>query len=323
MIDQAKKIAIFWHMSPDGDCIGSLLGLWKLLEKQKKKVTYVVPNKPSRIFDFVKWIKRLKSNFDYKHYDLLIFVDFTGIGRTWIIGMANPWYFKDKPLVVFDHHMGDGKEEGILIKDVKSISTCEILFEYTIRWRPALYDKDIATYFYLGISSDSGNFLFEEDHIRTFSNVLKLLKLWADKDIVVNNLIRKRSLNAVKFLNLLLNRIEEKWELLYTYYDEDEMKEYKIDQEEAAYGLHIIQNIDGPQAVLLLRKIGDMIRGSLRAKKLEGKQAGKTIDCNKVAQQLWWGGHKLAAGFSVPVKGKFEDQIKEIVRNINKTIETQ
>ena len=35
-IETAKKIAIFWHMSPDWDCIGAMLGLWRLLEKQKK-----------------------------------------------------------------------------------------------------------------------------------------------------------------------------------------------------------------------------------------------------------------------------------------------
>jgi bifunctional oligoribonuclease and PAP phosphatase NrnA len=76
-IQQAKKIAIFGHMSPDGDCIGAMLGLGRLLEKQKKQVKYFVPNKPSKIFSFVKNINRLKSRFDYKNYDLLIFVDFT------------------------------------------------------------------------------------------------------------------------------------------------------------------------------------------------------------------------------------------------------
>ena len=77
MIEKAKKIALFGHMSPDGDCIGAMLGLGRLLEKQKKNISYFVPNKPSKVFDFIKNIKRLKSNFDYKNYDLLIFVDFT------------------------------------------------------------------------------------------------------------------------------------------------------------------------------------------------------------------------------------------------------
>ena len=77
MIEKAKKIALFGHMSPDGDCIGAMLGLGRLLEKQKKNISYFVPNKTSKVFDFVKNIQRLKSNFDYKNYDLLIFTDFT------------------------------------------------------------------------------------------------------------------------------------------------------------------------------------------------------------------------------------------------------
>ncbi|MEI8008585.1 MAG: hypothetical protein WCI00_04135 [bacterium] len=176
------------------------------------------------------------------------------------LNIQNSNYFKENPLIVFDHHIDNGIDQGIIIKDTKSISTCEILFEQTYKWWPHLYDKDIATYFYLGITSDSGNFLFGDDHIRTFTNAIKLFKLGADKDFVVDNLIRKKSLNSIKFLQLLLNRIDQKDELLYTYYDEEELKKYNIDPEEASYGLHIIQNIDGPQIVLLIRKMGEYIK---------------------------------------------------------------
>lgn len=317
-IKNAKTIAIFWHMSPDGDCIGAMLGLWRLLEKQKKKVKYFVPNIPSKIFDFVKNINRLKSRFDYKTYDLLIFVDFTWINRMWIIGQANPEYFKDKNILTFDHHPGGEIENSIMIKDVKSISACEIIFEQTYKRRPELYDKEIATYFYLGIMTDSGNFLFEEDHIRTFSNVLKLLKLGADKETIVDNIIRKKSLNSVKFLQVLLGRIKQKNDLLYIYYDEKELEKYKIDTEEAAYALHIIQNIDGPKIILFIRKVGDMIKWSLRAKKITGKIK---IDCNKIAKSLWWGGHKLASGFSMPIKGDFQKQITTIIKKIHRGLE--
>jgi len=312
-IHNAKKIALFWHMLPDGDCIGAMLGLWRLLEKQNKRVKYFTPNKPSKIFNFIKWIKKIKSNFDYKQYDLLIFVDFTGIDRIGILSKANPRYFIEKPIVIFDHHLGDWLPHSIAIKDVKSISACEILFENTYKWWPELYDKDIATYFYLGITSDSWNFLFGENHIRTFTNAVKLLKLGAEKDLIVDNLFRKNSLNAIKFLQLLLNRIKQKDELLYTYYDEEELTKYDIEPEEASYGLHIIQNIDGPQIVLLIRKVWEYIKWSLRAKNSKGK---KKIDCNSIANALWWWWHKLAAGFFLPSKGDFEKQIEEIVKKI-------
>jgi len=322
MLQQAKKIAIFGHMSPDGDCIGAMLGLGKLLENQKKKVFYFVPGKPSKIFDFVQWINKIKTNFDYKVYDLIVFVDFTWPGRIGIFNQANPSYFMNKPILIFDHHLEKHAENAVCIKDTKSISACEIIFEHTRKWRPECYDKTIATHFYMGITSDSWNFLFEEDHIRTFSNVVKLLKLWADKDLVVNNLFRKKSLNAIRFLQVLLSRMKQKERLLYTYYDENELKEYAIDQEEAAYVLHIIQNINGQELVLLVRKKEDIIKGSLRTKSAEGelRSQGK-IDCNIIAQALWWWGHKFAAGFIQQATGNFEEQIDTIVKKINSMVD--
>lgn len=314
-IEQAKKIAIFGHINPDGDCIGAMLWLGRLLEKQGKKVTYIVPNKPSKIFDFIKPIKKLKTSCDYKKYDLLIFVDFSDIKRIGSIAKYNSAYFDTLPLIIIDHHIEWGMKHALMIKDEHSISVCEILFEYTYTLRPEWYDKEVATRFYMGITSDSWNLLFEEDHIRTFTNVLKLLQLWADKDFIVNNLIRKKSLNAIRFLQLLLNRIHQDGWLLYTYYDEKELDEYGVDQEEASYGLHIIQNIDGPEVVLLMRKIWDQIRGSLRSKKTV-----QQIDCNKLAKTLWWWGHKGAAGFSVIVTQDFEQQIKKLVQQINEHI---
>lgn len=318
ILESAKKIALFWHMSPDGDCIGAMLGLGRLLEKQGKKVKYFVPNTPSKIFNFLKWIKRLKSNFDYKSYDVLVFVDFTWLDRIGVLYQANPNYFEEKQLLVFDHHIGDNLKNAVFVKDVASTSTCEILFELTYKWRADKYDKDIATYFYLWLTTDSGNFLFDENHERIFTNALNLIKLWANKKMIIYNVMRKRSLNAIRFLQLLLNRIKQIGDLLYTYYDDEEMKEYNIDQEEASYGLHVIQNIDGPKVVVLLRKIGEVIRGSLRAKKIESKSSNdERIDCNAIAKKMWWGWHVGAAGFSVAAKWSFEHQIKEIVEYIN------
>lgn len=316
-IEKAKSIAIFGHMNPDGDCIWSMLGLWKLLEKQGKRVKYFVPNAPSKIFSFLKKINRLKSRFDYKTYDLLLFVDFSSIERMGIIYQANPEYFKDKNIVAFDHHLEENIPNGSIIKDTHSISACEVIFEETHKRWPSQYDKEIATYFYMGITSDSANFLFGENHIRTFENAVKLLKLWADKDFVVDNLMRKKSFDAIKFLQLLLNRIRQNWDIIYTYYQEDELQTYNIDSEEAAYALHIIQNIDGPKIMVLMRKTENMIKWSLRAKKIQGKIK---IDCNAIAKTLWWWGHKLAAGFNVPIDGIFEQQVEDIIHHIKKYI---
>lgn len=321
LIKKAKKIALFWHINPDGDCIGALLWLGRLLENQKKKVIYCSPTEPSRIYDFVSGIEKIKTTFDYKKYDLIIFTDFSWYDRISAFTEEQKKYFENIPIIVLDHHPGTTPHHGIIIKDIDSISTCEIIFECTYPAWKQRYDEQVATYLYLGITTDSANFIFEKNHQRTFGNALELLKLWADKDLIINHLYRKVSLKTLKFVQLLLNRIKQKGSLLYSYYSDEELKKYKIDQEEANYALRIIQDIDGPKVVLLLRKIENNIRGSLRSKDIEGELRSKSIiDCNKIAKIFWWGGHKPAAWFSMPLQWTFHQQLEKITDSISKMI---
>jgi nanoRNase/pAp phosphatase (c-di-AMP/oligoRNAs hydrolase) len=78
----------------------------------------------------------------------------------------------------------------------------------------------------------------------------------------------------------------------------------------------VIQNIDGPKLVLILKKIADKMMWSLRSRNVQWK----LIDCNSIAKHFGGGGHKPAAWFSIPVAGKFEDQVKKVVNQIVKMI---
>ncbi len=219
ILEKAKNIVIFWHIYPDGDCIGAMLWLGKLLEKQQKTVKYVVPTPVSSLYDAIPWIHNIQTTFDYKEYDVLLFVDFSQYERLWPISQWHESYFKKQHLIIIDHHIGNvSYPNADVIKDTTSISTCEILFEYTFKWRKAYYDKDIATAFYLWITTDSGNFLFEKDHIRTHRNALQLLEYGANKDIIVSTVLRRISFSKVQFLQLLLKRLTRKNEVMYTYY---------------------------------------------------------------------------------------------------------
>jgi len=80
---------------------------------------------------------------------------------------------------------------------------------------------------------DSGNFLFDEDHVRIFTNALALIKLGADKKLIVDNILRSKSINTMKFVQILLERMKIKNDILSTYYTDKELTRYHIDQEEA------------------------------------------------------------------------------------------
>jgi len=210
-----------------------MLGLWTLLEKQGKKVSYFTPTPPSKVFGFLTWIKKVKTIFDYAKYDLLVFVDFSDADRIAKFVTWHEKYFNDSSLLVIDHHLADCYNHAVVIKDADSMSTAEIIFEHAYVWWPKLFDTQIATYLYMWLTMDSGNFVYDIDHERILKNALHLVQLWADKWLIVDNLIRRKSFDAVKFMELFLHRTKQVWDLIYSYYTDEDFGKYNVDDEEA------------------------------------------------------------------------------------------
>lgn len=311
-IESAQKIAIFGHDNPDGDAIWSMLWLWRLLEKLWKDVFYFTPSTPSKVFSFLKWFEKIKDKFDYGYYNLLIFVDFSDNSRLWKLIKNKEHYFQENDTIVLDHHQGNNHPSNrTTIKDVNATSTCEIIFENTINIREKYYDSEIATYLYLGLTTDSGNFRYDQNHERILKNALELIKLWADKKLIIDNFINNKSIGTIQFLKVLLDRLKQKWDILYTYYDLDELIKYDIDNEQAWYGLTIIQEIKWPKVIMTIRKNWDLAKWSLRS---------VNTNVEEIAKTFGGGWHIKAAWFAVPIKTNFETTKNEIIDKISNLI---
>ncbi|MDD3263033.1 MAG: DHH family phosphoesterase [Candidatus Absconditabacteria bacterium] len=305
---------MFGHKNPDGDCIGSLLGLGKLLEKMGKNVKYFTPTLPSRIYDFLPETKKISSNFDYGKYDLLVFVDFSEYTRISSFYDFDKDYFDNHNIIVIDHHVYEHKYKNWkVISDPTAMSACEIIFEHTYKRWPKLYDKNIATYFYLGLTTDSGNFRYDEDHKRVLGNALKLIELGADKKNIVNNAFRKKSFAGVKMMQLIFKRLKKKGGLIYTRYTEKDLKKIGIDREEADFGQVIIQDIAEAKVTVIFRddKENNHCYMSFRS---------KDADVQRLAKSFGGGGHIHAAGCNVSRKGTFQQQVEELSNKITKMI---
>ena len=245
-----------------------------------------------------------------------MFVDFSPYRRIDALTRWHETYFDTHSLVVIDHHRGDDLGHALTIKDPYSMSTAELIFEYTYTWWPKLFDAQVATYLYMWLTMDSWNFVYDEDHKRIFRNALQLVSLGADKSLIVNQLIRKKSFNVIRFTQLLLARMKQKWDILYSYYDDKELERYEVDLEEANYPLTVIQNIDGPKLVLIIKKLANKVSGSLRSKEVKWK----LINCDTLARIFGGGGHIPAAWFTIAASGVFSHQVKKIVNTIEKLI---
>lgn len=308
IIDWSQKIAIFGHENPDGDAIWSMLWFWRLLEKLWKDVSYFSPDKPSKIFSFLKGFEKIKDKFDYWYYNLIIFLDFSEYSRLWKVFKGKEKYFEENEILVLDHHqVKDVPKNWTIFTDTEATSTCEIILEKTLDVRESYYDKEIATYLYLWLTTDSGNFRYDNNHERILKNALDLIKLWADKKLIIDNFINNKSIGTIKFLKTLIERLVEDWDILYTHYDRDELDEYGIDNEQAWYWLTIIQEIKWPKVIMTMRKEWDILKWSLRS---------KDTNVEKIAKQYWWGGHIRASGFSTKIDKDFETTKNNVIKTI-------
>ncbi|HMT01323.1 MAG TPA: bifunctional oligoribonuclease/PAP phosphatase NrnA [Candidatus Absconditabacterales bacterium] len=308
-IEQSSTIALFGHEYIDGDCMGSMIGFGMMLEKMGKKVSYFTPIAPSSYFSFLNF-KKMETDFSYKNYDCLFFLDFGAYSRIGGFTAGKEQYFQSSQLVVIDHHPFVDPIGTLRYVDVEASSNCELLYEICKELYPELIDEKVATAFYMGLTTDTGNFSFEKDSLRTMKNAYELLQYGVDKRKLLQNLFGNKSFLAVKFVQLLIERLKLQDGLLYTYCEETEMQEYGLEKDEAEAGVGLIQSIGEAKVFLFMRRFGDVIKCSLRSK--------GGIDVNAIAQNFGGGGHKAASGFKVPVQGDFLKQIEEIVSGVKK-----
>lgn len=317
LLESSNKIAIFGHENPDGDCIWSMLGLWKLLEKQWKQVSYFTPNPIANIFLFLDGIEKIKSDFDYWVYDLLVFVDFSGYRRMGLTAISNERYFDDNKIIVIDHHLwNETPQYAIVYKDSSVMSNCELIFEITWEKWKSLYDSKIATCLYVWLLTDSWVFRYDrwlEQSKRLFNNSVKLLEHWADKVWLLKTLFRSKRFEAVEFMQILISRMKYEWDVLYTYFTQEELQLKWIDEEEAIYAQFIMQEIVWPRLVIVFKVFPKYIKWSVRTNDL-------SMNCEKVAVRFQWGWHEAAAWFKVEHEGDYLSKIKSVVEEVQNII---
>jgi phosphoesterase RecJ-like protein len=309
-IESAQHIAIFGHDNPDGDAIGSMLWLWKILENMGKKVFYFTSPAPSRIFDFVPGIYKIKDKFDYKKkYDLIIFVDFSPYGRT-VFTQGQYDYFDAKPLIIIDHHIGDCPVHAIVLKDSDADSNCERIFENTKNIRSEWYDSEVATCLYLGIATDTGSFQYDKQWSRTLHNAAALVDLWADKWLVTKKIFWTLKLSQLRFMSHIMPRFTDEDGIGYIRYGRDEYEQFGLDREEmAGYMTTLISKIEWLRIALIFKIETDCIKISFRSQSPE-------INGAELAGQFWWWWHFYAAGAKVMLE-LWEDPVERVKKIVD------
>jgi phosphoesterase RecJ-like protein len=181
------KVVIVMHKSPDGDAVGSSLGMKHYLEKLGHNVSVISPNS---FPDFLKWMPGIRSIIDFEKTpapanqaiskaDLIIFLDFNSLKR---IGDLDKAVKKSKALrLVIDHHPQPEDFADFTFHNTGASSTAELVYDFiTLLGDNKKIHRDIANCLYAGIMTDTGSFRFASTTAHTHDVVADLMRHGAE-----------------------------------------------------------------------------------------------------------------------------------------------
>jgi phosphoesterase RecJ-like protein len=183
LLKSVQNIVIVTHYSPDGDAMGSSLGLYHYLTQTGKSVKVVVPNAYP---EFLHWLPannkvlvfekdEAKAEKAIHKADCIFTLDFNTFKRLEKLG--DILQTSIAPKVLIDHHQQPDQYAKYYFHDVKACSTCELVFDLIVGLGDKkLIDKKIAACLYTGLMTDTGSFRYPSVTVKTHSVVAELLK---------------------------------------------------------------------------------------------------------------------------------------------------
>ncbi len=321
LLSTPKKIAIVPHRSPDGDAMGSTLGLYHFLLKNNHHPVVVSPNE---FPDFLAWMPGAENVLIFEkdkknctkileESEIIFTLDFNALHR--VGEMENVLNKLTVPFVMIDHHQSPDDYALVTYSDVAFGSTCEMVYNFiAFLEKKQDIDKTIGTCIYTGILTDSGSFRFPKTTGTTHRIIADLIDLGVENTEIPTLLYDNSSYGRLQLLGRALQNMKvlAEHKTAYTTLTKEELDTFnhiKGDTEGIVnYGLSIkgivftaifIENAEEKIIKISLRSQGD-------------------FDVNQFARDNFnGGGHRNAAGGKSELSmeetvNKFEDLVTKL-----------
>jgi phosphoesterase RecJ-like protein len=318
LISDAETILITCHKSPDGDAIGSSLGLADYLRHLGKEPVVIVPDQYP---DFLMWLpntekiirydkQRDKADLLFKIADLVFCLDYNAPSR--VDEMEQSLVSSPATRVLIDHHLNPDVPADLIISEPEASSTCELVFRLV--WQMGAFPtltKQFAVPIYCGMMTDTGGFTYNSSRPEIFFIISELLTKRIDKDKIYRNVYHNYSESRIRLMGYVMYEklvyIPEYNAAFYTL-TKDELKRFHFVKGDAEGLVNIPQQIKGLRLSISLREDTEkdnIIWISLRSV--------DNFPCNLMAEEFFnGGGHLNASGGRLNCS---MDEAVKIVRN--------
>ena len=308
VLEGITSVAIAGHVRPDGDCVGSCMGMYLYLCENFPQIeAHVYMEEIQDVFSYIDGVSDIQHEWNKnKQYDMLLLFDVSSTDRIGVMSEAFPMASKT---VCIDHHITNKgiADTNHIVPDASS--TCEVLYELLDSDK---ITKNVAEALYTGIIHDTGVFQYSCTGQRTMEIAGHLMT----KGIDFTKIIKDSFYTKTYVQNQILGHtLMESIRVLYGkcivgYVTQKRMQFYGITPKDLEGIVNHLQNTKGVEVAILLYQT------SVGEYKVSLRSNGK-VDVAAVASYFGGGGHVLAAGCTV------QGNVYDVINNLTSNIEIQ
>lgn len=281
LIKKYDSIIIHRHTHPDGDAVGSQVGLRYLIKDNfPSKMVYITGDDPSK-FSFIEGSKVDSIDDSLFKSSLSVILDSSSEDV-----VSDTRYKNAKETLRFDHHIFSGKFCSVEVVDEKAESTCGLITEFATS-SSFKFSPFSASALYTGIVTDSGRFLYDDVTPSTFLRASLLLKEGIDTQKIYNALY-KSSFESLKIKADFISRIKIDSAIAYIYNSSEDVLRNGGDPYYLSRAMvNVMSGIEGVEVWVNFTECIDGILAEFRS---------DYVDVQKIALSYGGGGHIKASG---------------------------
>lgn len=309
IIKNVTRAAVGGHMRPDGDCVGSCMGLYLYLKQNYPhiRVDVYLEEIPEQ-FCFIEDSHLIRHEVsEQAEYDVFIALDCGDSGR---LGFAEGLFQRTGRTVCIDHHISNGGFADSNYLEPNASSTSELIYN--------LIDKDkisadAAACLYLGIVHDTGVFQYSNTSPETMEAAAELMRKGIAASAIIENTFYEKTYaqNRILGYTLLNSRLYLEQKVITSVLTLSDLQRFEVTAKELDGIASQMRNTKEVETAVFLYQLSEgEYKVSLRS--------GNAVDVSSVAQHFGGGGHKKAAGFNI--RGEAEGIIAAVMKQIERQI---
>lgn len=298
------RLLIVTHVMPDGDAIGSMLGLGLGLQRKGRQVTMTCPGGIPENLQFMPGSDQIVPVDEIRshEYDIVVALDSSDPGRIEGVYEQIP---PGVPIVNIDHHATNKGYGTYNYIDSASAATGEQVYRVLIAMNVRV-DPNIAVCLFTAIATDTGFFRFSNTTPTTLRIAARLVERGADPSGISEQVYEARSLESLKMLGRVLDtlQVDKSGKIAWMEVYRDWLSEFSLDEGQTEGFVNYARMVKGVEVALIFRESAD---GKIRI----GMRSKGDFDVGAFAETLGGGGHARAAGCSLD--GQSISEAKELV----------